>query len=102
MLDRRGFLSYGLAAMAVPIGERVLGAAAWRWLPLTTEGWQAVPARMADEICDSYLINTRYYAATVYGYTDAVVGLVQDLGRERFASGSPPAPRPARRCSRTP
>lgn len=81
MIDRRCFLAVGLAAMAVPVGQRMLGPTASGVVQLATEGLQAVPARMADEICDSYLVNTRcLYGDTVYKYTDAVVQLVQELG----------------------
>ncbi|MEO8329597.1 MAG: hypothetical protein ABI586_06305 [Candidatus Nanopelagicales bacterium] len=54
-----------------------------------------VAAARADDLCESYLVNTKtFYAPTVYGWTEAVVDLVRELGaqivRERVAIGSSP------------
>ncbi|MDQ3466330.1 MAG: hypothetical protein M3500_16970, partial [Actinomycetota bacterium] len=48
--------------------------------------------RWADEVCQAYAINTKtFYASRVYGYTDAVIDLIDELGvrtvRERAATG---------------
>jgi len=48
---------------------------------------------MADDVCDSYMVNTKlFYKDSVYGYTDAVVNVLKDLGvriiRERLTTGT--------------
>ncbi|MBA2638705.1 MAG: hypothetical protein H0U77_01635 [Nocardioidaceae bacterium] len=60
-----------------------------------------VAARRADDLCGAYLLNTKtFYEPTVYGYTAAVVGLLQELGvrtvRERVATGESPGARQQR------
>lgn len=52
-------------------------------------------ARRSDEVCDAYALNTKtFYGSSVYSYTEAVIGLLQDLGvrtvRERLTTGSSP------------
>ncbi len=91
-MERRTFLALGAAAFsgAVLAGDSrlahgsgdVAGSAAW----------ELVPARMSDDICESYCISTKsYYANSVYSNADAVVGLLEDLGarivRERVTTG---------------
>ena len=47
---------------------------------------------MADDLCESYAVNTKlFYDTRVYGYTDAVIDLLTELGvrtvRERVTTG---------------
>jgi len=52
-----------------------------------------MPARMADDVCETYMVNTKlWWKDSVYGHTDAVVNLLKDLGvrivRERLTTGT--------------
>ena len=83
---RRDFLTLGLTSMASAAlpPETVHAAAAA--LP-------RMQARMSDSICESYLVNTKFFFKdTVYGHTDAVINLLEDLGvrivRERITTGT--------------
>ncbi|MBA3630172.1 MAG: hypothetical protein H0W55_10955 [Actinobacteria bacterium] len=84
-MDRRMFLASG--AMSLLSLKAVSGTAfAGTTLPL-------MPARMAESLCESYMVNTKiFYASSVYGHTDAVVDLLKDLGvrtvRERISTGT--------------
>ncbi|CAN5414564.1 hypothetical protein BH24ACT12_BH24ACT12_16140 [soil metagenome] len=88
---RRDFLSLGVATLATTtLPVRTAAAVAPTTLPaaLTT-----MLARMADDVCDSYMVSTKlFYKNSVYGYTDAVVNLLKDLGvrivRERLMTGT--------------
>ncbi len=95
-MRRRNFLSLGvtsMASLAVPAHSASAaltagqdGSGAARALPL-------MRARMADEIPQSYMVNTKlFYRDTVYGHTDAVVDLLKELGvrivRERITTGT--------------
>lgn len=91
MLNRRDLLTYSLASLVVPLEHRaqqlLLDDTDPDPVPLPM-----VPARMADEVCENYLINTKFfYRGTVYGHTDAVLDLVKQLGarivRERVVHG---------------
>jgi len=81
-MDRRRFLALGGAALAAAsVGG---DAAVFAQTPFS----QRTPRR-ADELCDSYCVNTKFfYGSTVYGFTDEVVSLVRELGarivRERL------------------
>ncbi len=93
--SRRAFLGLGLGLAATGAGY------AWQ-LPdppspgqlddLTLPGLQC---GQADDLCEAYAINTKlFYAPEVYGNTDAVIALLDELGvrtvRERLATGSSP------------
>lgn len=54
--------------------------------------------RRSDELCQAYALNTKtFYASTVYGHTEAVVDLLDELGvrtvRERATTGTSPGAR---------
>ncbi len=88
---RRDFLSLGVATLATTtLPARTAAAVAPTTLPaaLTT-----MPARMADDVCDSYMVNTHtYFSNSPYIHTDAVINLLKDLGvrivRERLTTGT--------------
>ncbi len=91
-MKRRAFLStmgLGAAGAVLPLGTA--GTATAARLPL--RGLASVPVRMADDLCNSYMLNTKlFYAPTVYGHTDAVMDLLTELGvrsiRERITTGT--------------
>lgn len=87
-MDRRDFLratglsTAGAAALA-PAGTPAAAV---------TGTLRPVRAVQADRLCSSYLLNTKiFYAKAVYGYTDAVLDLLTELGvrvvRERITTG---------------
>ncbi len=93
--SRRAFLALGLGAAAA------IGASAPERLPdprpylrwLDGLSLPATSARPADAVVDAYAVNTKlFYASQVYGYTEAVVDLLTELGvrtvRERVTTGN--------------
>ncbi len=57
--------------------------------------------RWSEEVCQAYAVNTKtFYASRVYGHTDAVIDLLDELGvrtvRERVATGDSPGARKQR------
>ncbi len=92
-LTRRGFLGLGMAAFGSACSSTAERPSPRPAIPSTTSSpaaWMAV--RWADEVCQAYAINTKtFYASRVYGYTDAVIDLIDELGartvRERAATG---------------
>lgn len=99
-MDRRRFLSATALTTAAYVsgGLSPAGATARQAAPLAPQS-----ARMADSLCDAYMINTRIFHATkIYRHTDAVIDLVRDLGarnvRERIITGSSTAATNQRRA----
>lgn len=93
-LSRRGFLGLGLAALGSGCSSTTGRPSPRLATPSTTAGSpsEGTAVRWADEVCQAYAINTKtFYASRVYGYTDAVIDLVDELGvrtvRERAAPG---------------
>ena len=85
--SRRAVLTAGLVATAAV----VTGSAPLRRTSTTLVS----RVYWADELCDSYAVNTKsFFARSVYRHTDAVFDLLTDLGvrtvRERVATGSSP------------
>lgn len=84
-MDRRAFVTSGaISLLSLKAGMTTASAATT--LP-------AVPARMSESLCESYLVNTKhFYTNSVYQHTDAVVGLLKELGvravRERITTGT--------------
>ncbi|MBA2638950.1 MAG: hypothetical protein H0U77_02930 [Nocardioidaceae bacterium] len=86
---RRDFLTLGVASLASAAAPTTgaLGG------PSAAVALAPVTARTADEVCQSYMVNTKlFYKDTVYGHTDAVLDLLDDLGvrivRERVTTGT--------------
>jgi len=90
-MKRRAFLSGASLSAAASLLPLQSAHAAGRLS--TAVATAPVAARMADKLCDSYMVNTKvFYAHTVYGHTDAVIDLLAELGarsvRERLTTGS--------------
>lgn len=89
-MDRRQFLS---VAAVGGVSITVSGPPARASDALASRTLRPVSARRADSLCNSYMINTKIgFAPTVYGYTDAVVDLLEELGvrsvRERVTTSA--------------
>ncbi len=92
-MHRRDVLTLGLASFASLAAPAPAFAAGGVLRPDPTRALPYVRARRADDICESYMVNTKlFYRDTVYGHTDAVVDLLQELGvrivRERITTGT--------------
>ncbi len=76
---RTGFAAGSLAVVSATTGMRgPLGSSQPAFADVTPP---LVPARMAEDLCGSYLINTKlFYATKVYKHTDAVIDLLKELG----------------------
>ena len=95
MPSRRAFLALGAGALA----SCAVGATAAGYVPHPGSWFGstvlALPCGRADEVCESFAINTKlFYASQVYGETDAVIDLLTELGvrtvRERVTTGDSP------------
>lgn len=93
-MDRRTFLSTGLASIAsLKAGMASPVYASPRAETLTDSTLPLMPARCAEDLCASFLVNTKiFYKDSVYGHTDAVIDLLKELGtravRERVITGT--------------
>lgn len=92
MLNRRDFLTYSLATMAVPVAQHHGTSLFGGLLSAETPDLPLISARMADDICQSYMVNTKFiYYGSVYKHMDAVLDLLRELGvrtvRERVEHG---------------
>ena len=85
-MNRRQFLSSAVLSLA-GVGVSARPQLAARFGTPLAMTLPLVPARMADSLCQSFLINTKmFYKDQVYGHTDAVISL---LGPKGDSAGLP-------------
>ncbi len=94
--SRRDFLGLGALALTGACTIQPESGPTPRAPAMPTVGHGSV--RQADDLCATYAINTKtFYASSVYGYSDAVIDLLDELGvrtvRERVTTGSSPGAR---------